>query len=60
VQLVQHLGFVLSNPFERDGELFIRARHEIVSAFVWVPRAAPRNGYSEDYANALRGRQNLA
>lgn len=33
------LGFDLSYPFARHGELFIRARHEIVSAFVWVPPA---------------------
>jgi hypothetical protein len=37
----------------------IRARDEIVSAFVWVPPATVRNGYHEVDANALRGRLNL-
>jgi hypothetical protein len=38
---------------------FIRARHEIVSAFVWVPPATVRDGYYEVDANTLRGHQNL-
>jgi hypothetical protein len=41
------LGFDLSYPFARHGELFISARHEIVNAFVWIPPAAAREGYSE-------------
>ena len=50
------LGFDLSYPFARHGELFISARHEIVSAFVWIPPAAAREEHSEVDANTLRGR----
>jgi hypothetical protein len=52
------LGFDLSYPFARHGELFISARHEIVSAFVWIPPVAAGEGYSEVDANTLRGRYN--